>query len=65
MFETTLAEFSRTNRKIVLVIDEAQNLVPDVLEGIRLLMNVGQGGPQVIQLVLVGQLGPAGIAGPA
>ena len=57
LFEKTLADISRTNRKVVLVIDEAQNLAPDVLEGIRLLMNVGQGGPQVIQLVLVGQLG--------
>lgn len=41
--------------RIVIVIDEAQNLAPDALEEIRLLTNIGQGDSQPIQIILVGQ----------
>ncbi len=42
-------------QKILIVVDEAQNLAPDVLEGLRMLTNLGQPGGQALQLVLAGQ----------
>ncbi len=41
--------------KILIVVDEAQNLAPETLEGLRLLTNLGQPEGQAVQLVLVGQ----------
>jgi type II secretory pathway predicted ATPase ExeA len=45
------------NRRVVLVIDEAQSLASDVLEELRLFSNVNAGGAMLLQTVLVGQLG--------
>lgn len=42
---------------MVLVIDEAQTLVPEVLEELRLFSNVNAGRVVLLQTVLVGQLG--------
>jgi len=42
-------------RKTVLVIDEAQNLAPDVLELLRLLTNLETASQKLLRLVLVGQ----------
>jgi len=42
-------------RRTVLIIDEAQNLNPDVLEQLRMLSNINEGQHQVLQLILVGQ----------
>ena len=42
--------------KVLLVIDEAQDLDKDSLEGVRLLLNLAQPGDQVLQIVLSGQL---------
>lgn len=42
-------------RTVVLVIDEAQNLTPEVLEQIRLLSNLETEADKLIQIVLVGQ----------
>jgi len=42
-------------RTVVLVIDEAQNLEPDVLEQIRLLSNLETETDKLIQIILVGQ----------
>ncbi|BCR05091.1 hypothetical protein DESUT3_21600 [Desulfuromonas versatilis] len=42
-------------RSVVLVIDEAQNLEPQVLEQIRLLSNLETDTDKLIQIVLVGQ----------
>ncbi len=42
-------------RTVVLVIDEAQNLGPDVLEQIRLLSNLETASDKLIQIVLAGQ----------
>lgn len=42
-------------RTVVLVIDEAQNLEPSVLEQIRLLSNLETDTDKLIQIVLVGQ----------
>lgn len=44
-------------RKILLVVDEAQNLNPETLEGVRLLTNLGQPDKQLFQIVLAGQPG--------
>jgi type II secretory pathway predicted ATPase ExeA len=41
--------------KILIVVDEAQNLAPEILEGLRMLTNLGQPDGQAVQLVLVGQ----------
>lgn len=54
-FKQLLVESSREGRRVVIVIDEAQNLDRDVLEEIRLLTNLGQGDDQPVQVVLVGQ----------
>jgi general secretion pathway protein A len=42
-------------RRMVLIIDEAQSLAPDVLEELRLFSNVSAGYAPVLQTVLVGQ----------
>jgi type II secretory pathway predicted ATPase ExeA/cell division protein FtsN len=49
-----LAEHEK-GRKILIVIDEAQNLSQDAIEELRLLTNLGQGDLQPVQIVLVGQ----------
>lgn len=50
-----LLDEKRFGRTPVLVIDEAQNLAPDVLEQIRLLSNLETDSDKLIQIVLVGQ----------
>ncbi len=42
-------------KKVILIIDEAQNLTVDVLEQIRLLSNLETSTSKLIQIVLVGQ----------
>lgn len=42
-------------KMVLIVVDEAQNLAPEVLEEIRLLTNLGQGDIQPVQIILVGQ----------
>jgi general secretion pathway protein A len=42
-------------RRIVLVVDEAQNLVPDVLEQVRLLTNLETNTQKLLQIILIGQ----------
>lgn len=42
-------------RIVVLVIDEAQNLAPEVLEQVRLISNLETARQKLIQIVLVGQ----------
>lgn len=49
-----LAEYS-AGRRVVLVIDEAQNLSPEGLEEVRMLTNVNANKDELIQLVLIGQ----------
>jgi general secretion pathway protein A len=55
----TLNEFllkeNGTGHKVVLVIDEAQNLSPEVLEQVRLISNLETEQEKLIQIVLVGQ----------
>jgi general secretion pathway protein A len=49
-----LAE-NRSGKTVVLVIDEAQNLAPQVLEQIRLISNLETESDKLIQIVLAGQ----------
>jgi general secretion pathway protein A len=42
-------------RRTVLIIDEAQNLAPDVLEQVRLLTNLETARDKLLQIILIGQ----------
>lgn len=42
-------------RRVVLIIDEAQNLGPNALEQLRMLSNVNVDNYQILQLILIGQ----------
>jgi general secretion pathway protein A len=50
-----LIEQYRKGIKSILIIDEAQNLAPDLLEEIRLLSNLETAKTKLLQIVLVGQ----------
>ncbi|ORJ63598.1 ExeA family protein [Geothermobacter hydrogeniphilus] len=50
-----LLQQNRDGHTVVLVVDEAQNLSPDVLEQIRLLSNLETETDKLIQIILVGQ----------
>jgi type II secretory pathway predicted ATPase ExeA len=52
--EFLLAQYAK-GKRTVLVIDEAQNLKPDMLEELRMLSNVNNEKDQLLQMVLVGQ----------
>ncbi len=43
------------SRRIVLMVDEAQNLSPDVLEQVRLLTNLETATQKLLQIILIGQ----------
>ncbi len=55
IFKDYLIEQSKAGKRVLVVIDEAQNLGTEVLEEIRLLTNLGQGDAQPVQLILLGQ----------
>jgi len=50
-----LIEQIRNNNNVVLIIDEAQNLTPSVLEEVRMLSNLETENEKLIQIVLLGQ----------
>ena len=50
-----LLESYRKGDNVALVIDEAQNLSPEVLEGVRVLSNFETSQDKVLQILLVGQ----------
>jgi general secretion pathway protein A len=52
--EFLLAEYAK-GRRTVLIIDEAQNLTPDLLEELRMLSNVNNEQDQLLQVILAGQ----------
>ena len=52
---TFLLEESAKGKNVAVLIDEAQNLSPDVLEQVRLLSNLETENEKLIQLVLIGQ----------
>lgn len=53
--QTYLLEQHRLGKRVLLVIDEAQNLNRDALEDLRMLTNINAGREEVLQLLLVGQ----------
>jgi len=55
IFTQFLIEQYAQNKTTVLIIDEAQNLEPAVLEELRMLSNINADKHQVLQLILVGQ----------
>lgn len=50
-----LIEQNCDNRTVLLVIDEAQNLEPDVLEQVRMISNLETERDKLVQIVLAGQ----------
>jgi len=55
MFNKLLAEEMQAGRRVILVIDEAQNLEEKALESIRLLSNFETPWMKLLQIVLAGQ----------
>ncbi len=45
----------RPGKRVVLIVDEAQNLAPDVLEQVRLLTNLETETQKLLQIILIGQ----------
>lgn len=54
-FQQFVIDEYRAGRRVVLIIDEAQNLPASVLEELRMLSNINVDKDQLLQLVLVGQ----------
>jgi general secretion pathway protein A len=50
-----LLEMKRAGRRVLLIIDEAQNLSPETLEQVRLLSNLETTQSKLIQILLFGQ----------
>jgi len=50
-----LLEANRDGRRVLLIIDEAQNLAPEVLEQVRLLTNLETNRRKLLQIILLGQ----------
>jgi general secretion pathway protein A len=55
VFNSFLLAENAAGRTVVLVIDESQNLLPEVLEQIRLVSNLETEDDKLIQIVLAGQ----------
>jgi general secretion pathway protein A len=58
-FNRCLVQEARAGRRFIVVIDEAQNLDPSVLETVRLLSDFETPQAKLLQIVLVGQPGLA------
>jgi type II secretory pathway predicted ATPase ExeA len=54
-FEQFLREEHARRRRVVLIVDEAQNLSPDALDGLRMLSNVNADGFVALHLLVLGQ----------
>jgi general secretion pathway protein A len=50
-----LLEAHAAGRRVVLIVDEAQNLAADVLEQVRLLTNLETAKQKLLQIILIGQ----------
>ncbi|MCB1394940.1 MAG: AAA family ATPase [Rhodobacter sp.] len=55
VIQTFLLDQHKQGKRVLLVIDEAQNLNRDALEDLRMLTNINAGREEVLQLLLVGQ----------
>ena len=54
-FQAFLIEQYAAGRRVVLILDEAQNLGREALEELRMFTNINSGKDELLQLVLVGQ----------
>lgn len=54
-FQDFVVDCYAQGRRVVLVIDEAQNLSVELLEELRMLTNINAGKDELLQLILVGQ----------
>lgn len=54
-FQDYLHSQYATRHRTILIIDEAQNLHADALEGLRMFSNINADKDQILQLILVGQ----------
>ncbi len=52
---TRLLELHAENRRVVLIVDEAQTMSPDLLEQVRLLTNLETEKQKLLQIILIGQ----------
>ncbi|MDY0065493.1 MAG: AAA family ATPase [Steroidobacteraceae bacterium] len=50
-----LLESHARGRRVVLIVDEAQNLSPETLEQVRLLTNLETASQKLLQIILIGQ----------
>ena len=55
LFVDFLIDEFANNRRVLLIVDEAQNMDPDSLEELRMLSNVNTEKDQLLQVVLAGQ----------
>ena len=53
--ERLFEQRSQANERILLIVDEAQNLPPDSIEELRMLSNFQKNGKPVVQIFLLGQ----------
>jgi len=54
-FERFLRRENQLGRRVVLIVDEAQNLTAEMLEELRVLSNLNSGNTLLLQTILVGQ----------
>ncbi|HEY9380096.1 MAG TPA: AAA family ATPase [Burkholderiales bacterium] len=54
-FQKFLIEQYGRGRRVVLIVDEAQNLSPSALEALRMLSNINADKDQLLQIILAGQ----------
>lgn len=54
-FQDHLRQQYATRHRTILIIDEAQNLEFEAIEGLRMFSNINTGRDQLLQLILVGQ----------
>ncbi len=55
ILQNHLLKLAQTDRKLILIIDEAQSLSPDSLEQVRLLSNIETDREKPLQIILSGQ----------
>ncbi|MDE2339394.1 MAG: AAA family ATPase [Gammaproteobacteria bacterium] len=55
ILNTYLLRAHAAGKRVVLVVDEAQNLAPEVLEQVRLLTNLETNTQKLLQIILIGQ----------
>jgi putative secretion ATPase (PEP-CTERM system associated) len=55
MLEQAFIKFAQANRRVLLIIDEAQNLPPRSVEELRMLSNFQYRGKPLVQIFLLGQ----------